>query len=65
MELPTTVLCEKCGAEAHVPRQSTDEDAMSGHMPGFDQRWQAGFWFTIICPNCGRRDQQLAAPPEP
>lgn len=62
MNLPTTVPCEKCGAEAHVPRQSTDEDAMSGHMPGYDQRWQEGFWVTIHCPNCGTREQQLAPP---
>jgi hypothetical protein len=65
MDLPTVILCERCGAEAKVPRQSIDEDAASGQLRGFDQRWHDGYWFTIECPNCGRVEQQLAPPPGP
>jgi hypothetical protein len=59
MDLPATVICEQCGAEAGVPVQSIDEDASAGQLRGFDQAWRSGFWFTIECPNCGRREQQL------
>jgi len=65
MKLPETVLCERCGAEANVPRQSIDENAMAGQLRGFDQKWQEGFWFTIECPNCGRVEQQMAPPGGP
>jgi hypothetical protein len=61
MELPTTVSCDICDAESHVPHQSIDEDATAGQIPGFDQRWGAGFWYTLLCPSCGRRKQQLGA----
>lgn len=61
LELPQTAKCVRCGAAAHVPRQSIDEDAACGQLPGFDQKWEFGFWFTVECPNCGRVDQQLGA----
>ena len=64
MELPKTVLCEHCGAQAKVPPQSIDENAVAGQLPGFDQAWREGFWYTIDCPNCGRREQRLT-PPRP
>jgi uncharacterized OB-fold protein len=63
MDLPKTVICEQCGAVATVPRQSIDEDAAVGQLPGFDQAWQEGFFLTIECPNCGRREQRLTQPP--
>jgi hypothetical protein len=62
MELPATVVCELCGAEAHVPSQSIDEDAAANQLRGFDQVWEVGYWLMIICPNCGRRKQRLTLP---
>jgi hypothetical protein len=62
MELPKTIRCERCGAEARVPAQSIDEDAAAGQLPGFDQAWREGYWFTIECPNCGKREQQVVPP---
>jgi len=58
-ELPQTATCLRCGADAKIPRQSIDEDASIGQLPGFDQNWEAGFWYTLDCPNCGRLCQQL------
>ena len=63
MDLPKTVICEQCSAVATVPRQCIDEDAAEGQLPGFDQTWQEGFFLTIECPNCGRREQRLTQPP--
>jgi hypothetical protein len=60
MELPKTVVCQRCGAQAKVPRQSIDEDAAQGQLRGFDQAWQQGFLLMIVCPNCGRVEQRLA-----
>jgi hypothetical protein len=58
-ELPHTATCPRCGAAATIPRQSIDEDAAIGQLPGFDQAWEAGFWYTLESPNCGRLCQQL------
>jgi hypothetical protein len=65
MELPATVMCDLCGGEARVPAQSIDEDAAAGQLRGFDQGWCAGYWFTVECPNCGRREQQLSSAQAP
>ena len=59
LELPDTATCSRCGSAAHVPRQSVDENAATGRLSGFDQSWEAGYWYTIICPNCGRVELQL------
>ena len=64
VNLPHWVVCNRCGAEAIVPRQSIDENASAGQLPGFDQAWREGFWYTIDCPVCGRREQRLT-PPRP
>lgn len=61
LELPQTATCVRCGTDANVPRQSIDENATIGQLAGFDQNWEAGFWYTLECPNCGRIDQQLMA----
>jgi hypothetical protein len=42
MDLPKTVLCRRCGAEAAVPLQSIDEDAKHRQLRGFDQEWREG-----------------------
>jgi hypothetical protein len=62
MDLPKTVICQRCGAVAEVPRQSIDEDAMKGQLRGFDQTWEQGYLLMIVCPNCGRIEQRLASP---
>jgi hypothetical protein len=57
--LPVVVTCDVCDALAHVPPQSIDEDAYPGQLRGFDQMWTPGFWYTLICPTCGRRKQRV------
>jgi predicted nucleic-acid-binding Zn-ribbon protein len=63
MDMPTQVLCEKCGARANVINEPPDQIALAGKMPANDIRWQEGFFFSINCPNCGTRMQCLAPPP--
>ena len=63
MEMPATVLCEKCGARSDVVAANIDQPAMAGKMAAGDKRWDEGFFFTIDCPNCGARMQCLAPPP--
>jgi uncharacterized OB-fold protein len=59
MDLPKTVICQRCGAEAEVPPQSIDENAKQGQLRGFDQTWELGYLLMIVCPNCGRVEQRL------
>ena len=63
MQLPTEVLCERCGEPARVITEKIDELALAGKMSPRDCRRDDGFVFTIDCPNCGVRVQSLAPPP--
>jgi hypothetical protein len=62
MELPNTILCHHCGAEAKVPPQHVDENVLEGQLEGYDQEGaREGYLVVIECPHCGRVRQRLTA----
>jgi hypothetical protein len=62
MGQPLVVACELCSSQANVE--------MCAHTDASGQRieWPKatvnpdGLYFTIDCPNCGKRDQLMASP---
>jgi ribosomal protein S27E len=63
MELPTKVRCEQCGAEASVLSPSANANDLAGISPS--KKAEQGLYVLIACPNCGERQQQVAARPDP
>jgi uncharacterized OB-fold protein len=57
MELPSTILCRHCGAEANVPPQHVE---LEGQLEGYDQEGtREGYLVVLECPHCGRVRQRL------
>jgi Zn finger protein HypA/HybF involved in hydrogenase expression len=62
MELPSTILCHHCGAEANVPPQSIGENVLVAPLEGYDQEsTREGYLVVLECPHCGRVRQRLTA----
>jgi|RhiMethySRZTD1v2_1073278.scaffolds.fasta_scaffold2863139_1 hypothetical protein len=63
MQMPSEILCERCGQQARVLTQFIDNNELAGMIPEDDARRTNGFAVRIDCPQCGERDQAIAPPP--
>jgi hypothetical protein len=59
MDVPTTMLCEHCGAEASLELAPGKWAGVPLDLPSVVYK-SDGTYAVIICPNCGRREQKIA-----
>jgi hypothetical protein len=58
MDVPRTILCEHCGGEAFLELAPGEWAGVPVDLPSVVYKPE-GTFAVVLCPNCGRREQNI------